>query len=448
MQSERDVVLVEGLRTPFAKAGTAFKGTHPVELGRSVLKELLSATGLDSAQIDEVIVGNISGPSDSVNIARVIAMRAGVPQSVPAYTVHRNCASALQSIASAYDKIAGGSADVVAAGGVENMSMSPVMYSDEFVRRLELLGRARTPFKQIKALFSWLGADFKQIIEMMTTSPMRPGKFKPRLSLVEGLTDPFEGINMGQTAEQLARDFNISRAEQDEFALQSHQKAIAAREALQREMVPVFVPPKYKQVVQQDVGPREGQSIEQLQKLRPFFDRRYGTVTVGNSCPVTDGAGMVLAMSRQKASELGYKPLARIRSYAFAGCEPKRMGLGPVYATPKALKLAGVEFKDLDFIELNEAFAAQALACTRAFESDEFARNKLGLEGKLCDSFDVDKLNPKGGAIALGHPVGATGTRLVVTLMHELVRRDKALGLATLCIGGGQGGAMVLEREH
>lgn len=445
MQNAQDVVLVEGLRTPFAKAGTAFKNTHPVELGRSVLKELLYRTELEPSAIDEVIVGNISGPSDSVNISRVVAMRAGVPQSVPAYTVHRNCASALQSIASAYDKIAGGSASVVVAGGVESMSASPIMYSDEFVRRLEILGRARTPLKQIKALLGWLGAGFKQVVEMATTSPMRPGRFKPRLSLVEGLTDPFEGINMGQTAEQLARDFNITRQEQDEFALNSHQKAVAAREALGREVVPFFTPPNYE-AVSADVGPREGQSLEQLQKLKPFFDRRYGTVTVGNSCPITDGAGMVLMMSRARASELGYTPLARIRGYAFAGCEPRRMGLGPVYSTPRALKRAGVQFKDLDLIELNEAFAAQVLACARAFESDEFAKNKLNLPERVCESFDFDKLNTKGGAIALGHPVGATGTRLVLTLMHELKRRDKQLGLATLCIGGGQGGAMVLER--
>jgi acetyl-CoA acyltransferase len=213
-----------------------------------------------------------------------------------------------------------------------------------------------------------------------------------------------------------------------------------------QEITPVFLPPKYKEVVSEDIGPRENQTMEALGKLKPFFDKRTGTVTAGNSCPVTDGAAMLLLMSRQRAKELGYKPLARIRGYAYAGLEPERMGLGPVYATPIALKRAGLTMKDIGLIELNEAFSAQVIGCMKAFASDKFAQEKLGLASAVGE-IDPAKLNVNGGAIALGHPVGATGTRLVLTLMKEMGRRNVQFGLATLCIGGGQGGAMIIERE-
>jgi acetyl-CoA acyltransferase len=215
---------------------------------------------------------------------------------------------------------------------------------------------------------------------------------------------------------------------------------------LSQEITPVFIPPKYKDIVAEDIGPRAEQTMESLGKLKPFFDRKFGTVTVGNACPITDGAAMVLLMSREKARSLGLKPVARVAGYGFAGLEPERMGLGPAYATPLALKRAGLSMKDIGLVELNEAFAAQVLACLKAFDSDDFAREKLGLGAKI-GAVDPAILNVNGGAIALGHPVGATGTRLVVTLMKEMQRRNTQYGLATLCIGGGQGGAMVLERE-
>lgn len=431
MADPRDVVLVEGVRTPFAKAGTKMKDVHAADLGQVALKELLARSNVPVDQIDEVIIGNTGNPSDAVNISRVVALNSGVPQNVSAHTVHRNCASALESIATAFDKIKAGVADIVIAGGTESMSNMPLLFSKEFTN---VFGE----FASAKSMGSKLGALKKIKLKYLA----------PRISIMEGLTDPFVGINMGQTAEILAKEFDISRLEQDEFAVESHRKAVEAQKngRLAEEITPVFLPPDFKDVVTVDIGPREGQSVEQLAKLKPFFDRKYGSITVGNSCPITDGAAMVLVMSRKKAQELGYKPIAKIVSYGFAGLEPERMGLGPVYATPLALKRGGLELKDMGLIELNEAFAAQVMACEKAFNSDKFAQVKLGLSKKVGE-VDRSKLNVNGGAIALGHPVGATGTRLVITLMKEMQKRQVQYGLATLCIGGGQGGAMILERE-
>lgn len=448
MSDPRDVVIVEGIRTPFAKAGTKLRDIHAAELGRVAVRELLDRTEIDVNEIDEVIIGNTGNPPDAVNISRVVALRAGVPLSVPAHTVHRNCASALESISTGFDKIKAGMADVVIAGGTENMSQMPMIYPKKYVEKFEALAKARKPADQIAGLVGLMGAGLSQVKEMATTPPMAKGAFKPIISIMEGLTDPFRGINMGQTAEVLAKEFGISRVEQDEFALDSHNKALEAQKngKLDEEIHPVFLPPKYKEVVEKDVGPREGQNMESLAKLKPFFDRKYGSITVGNACPITDGAASVMLMSREKAQSLGYKPLVSIQSYGFAGLEPERMGLGPVMATPRALERAGLTLKDMGLVELNEAFAAQVLACKRAFESDQFAKERFGKD-KAIGELNTDILNVNGGAIALGHPVGATGTRLVLTLMKEMMRRDVEFGLATLCIGGGQGGAMVLKKE-
>ncbi|HEX4925184.1 MAG TPA: thiolase family protein [Bdellovibrionales bacterium] len=431
MADPRDVVIIDGVRTPFAKSGTKFKDIHAAELGRVALKELMVRTNVETELVDDVIVGNTGSPSDAVNIARVVALNAGFPKKVSAATVHRNCASAMESIANAFDKIKAGVADIVAAGGTESMSNMPLLFSREFTDVFGKVVGAKSVSGKLSAL-----------------SQLRLPHLKPRISLVEGLTDPFVGLNMGQTGELLAKEFGITRQQQDEFALASHQKAVAATKngTFAHEITPVFIPPHYEEVVNQDIGPRDNQTMESLAKLKPFFDRKYGTVTVGNACPVTDGAAMVLVMSRAKAKELGLKPAAKIVSYAFAGLEPERMGLGPVYATPIALKRAGLKLSDMGLIELNEAFAAQVLACNKAFASPQFAKDKLGL-GSAIGEVDPQKLNVNGGAIALGHPVGTTGTRLVVTLMKEMARRNVQFGLATLCIGGGQGGAMILERE-
>jgi acetyl-CoA acyltransferase len=448
MSSERDVVLVEGVRTPFVKSDTKFKDIHPAELGRVAVHELIERANLDVNTVDEVIMGNTGNPPDAVNISRVIALRAGIPLQTPAVTVHRNCASALESITTGFERIRAGTCDVVIAGGSENMSQLPLLMSRPFVKAFQRLMGARSLGQQLGALGALMKADFKQVMELMTTPPMASTPHKPRVSVMEGLTDPFVGINMGQTAEVLAKEFNISREEQDQFALLSHQKAVAAQQngRLNEEITSVFLAPAYKEYVSQDVGPRAEQTMEQLGKLKPFFDRKYGTITVGNACPLTDGAAAVLLMSRARAKELGYKPIVTIRGYAFAGLEPERMGLGPAYSTPKALKRSGITLKEVGLIELNEAFAAQVIACVKAMASDTFAKDKLGLSQKVGE-IDPKNLNVNGGAIALGHPVGATGTRLVVTLMKEMQKRNVQFGVATLCIGGGQGGTVVLERE-
>ena len=428
-----DVVIVGGIRTPFAKANTALKSVHAAQLGAVALRELLYKIEIDADEVQEVIIGNIGNPIDTVNIARVIALNAGLPKSISAHTVHRNCASALESIATGFDKIKAGMADVVIAGGTESMSQIPLVFQQSFTDIFSEFVFAKTIQKRLSAL-----------------SKIKLKYLKPRIALMEGLTDPFCGLNMGQTAEVLAKEFHISRKEQDEFALQSHQRAIEAQKSgrLAEEMTPVFVPPEHKIIVEKDVGPRENQTLEALAKLRPFFDRKYGTVTAGNACSITDGAAMVMLMTRSKAQELGIKPLVTIRSYGFCGLDPERMGLGPVYSTALALKRTNLSLKDIGLIELNEAFAAQVLACKKAFEDNQFCRSNLGLKESI-GTLDLEKLNVNGGAIALGHPVGATGSRLVLTLMTEMLKRsDVRFGLATLCIGGGQGGAMILEREH
>jgi acetyl-CoA acyltransferase len=447
-KSPRDVVLVDGVRTPFAKADTKLKTVHPAELGRVALKELLSRTNLAPELVEEVIIGNTGNPPDAVNISRVVALNAGIPKQTSAYTVHRNCASAMQSIADGFERIKSGTLDIVISGGTESMSQMPLIFSREFVKIFSQLGSAKTTGQRLAAIASLLKADLSQIVEMVTSAPMAKTPHKPIISIMEGLTDPFVGKNMGETAEILAKEFGLSREEQDRFALNSHIKAVAAQKngIFAKEITPVFLPPKYQEVVSDDVGPRDGQTIEALAKLKPFFDKKTGTVTVGNACPITDGAAMVLLMSREKAESLGYKPIARMRSYGFAGLEPERMGLGPVYSTPVALKRAGLEMKDMGLIELNEAFAAQVLACQKAFASDQFAKDKLGLS-RAVGEVNPEILNVNGGAIALGHPVGATGTRLVLTLMKEMQRRSVQFGLATLCIGGGQGGSTILELE-
>lgn len=444
--SNRDVVIVEGVRTPFAKAGTKLKGVHAAKLGQVAMKDLLARTNLDVNVVDEVIIGNTGSPSDAVNISRVVALNAGIPQKTSAVTVHRNCASALEAISAGYEKIKSGTMDAVLVGGTENMSQMPLIMPPSITSIIERLGSAKTGGQRLAALWDWFKADLSQIKEMVTTAPMAKTKYKPIISIVEGLTDPFVGINMMGTAEILAKEWGLTREAQDAFALASHLKAAGAKAKLAEEMTPLYVEPDFKDVVTEDIGPRAEQTMQALGKLKPMIDKVTGTITAGNACPITDGAAMMLIMSREKATALGYKPIAKIRGYAFAGCEPERMGLGPVYSTPIALKRAGLTMKDMGRVELNEAFAAQVMACQKAMDSDKFAQEKLGLSQKVGTVND-DILNVNGGAIALGHPVGATGTRLVLTLAKELKRSNKQFGLATLCIGGGQGGSMVIENE-
>ncbi|HWU42530.1 MAG TPA: thiolase family protein, partial [Bdellovibrio sp.] len=378
MKSPRDVVLVEGVRTPFAKAGTKLKKLHPAELGKIAMKQVIAQANLDVNLVDEVIIGNTGNPVDAVNISRVVALNAGIPLRTSAYTVHRNCASAMESISNGYEKIKSGTMDVIIAGGIESMSQMPTLQPKKFQDIYEKLFAAKGPKQALPLLWSLFKADMKQIKALLQGN-MRDDYF-PQISVMLGLTDPFVGINMGQTAEILAKEWGLTREMQDKFSLRSHQLASKATKEgrMKEEMTSVYVAPEYKEVVSEDIGPRDNQTMEALAKLRPFFDKATGSITAGNSCPITDGAAMVLVMSREKADSLGYKPLATIRSYGFAGLEPERMGLGPAYATPLALKRAGLSMKDIGLVELNEAFAAQVMACQKAMDSDKFASEKLG----------------------------------------------------------------------
>jgi acetyl-CoA acetyltransferase family protein len=419
--------ILAGVRTPFAKAGSVFKRTPSYELGRIAAAEVIARSDLDPARIDEVVFGHCAMPAEAANSARVVALRAGVPERVPAVTVHRNCASGMESVANACHRIGSGDAKLVLAGGMESMSLIPLQFSFEYSDFLEGLMRAKTTFAKIGAM-----------------ARFRPHMLTPRIALAEGLTDLVCGLNMGQTAEGLSREFRITREQQDAFALQSHQRAIAARERLREEIVPVYPAPGYE-VVRDDVGPREGQTLEALAKLKPYFDRRNGTVTVGNSCQITDGAAALLVGDEATARGWPTPPLGRIRSFAFAGLAPERMGLGPVFAMARALAKAQVSLTEIELFEINEAFAAQVLACLAAAKSESFCRDELGLE-KALGEIPEERLNVNGGAIALGHPVGSSGGRVLLTTLHEMRRRGARLGLASLCVGGGQGAAFVLER--
>ena len=426
--SER-IVIVDGIRTPFCKAGTVFKDISADDLGAFAVKEIMARTHLDAALIDELIIGNVSQPANAANIARVIALKAGLPNSLIAHTVHRNCASGMEAVSTGIDKILAGNAQIIVAGGTESMSNIPLLYNAKMTGLFAQLMKAKTVWQKLAAL-----------------SRFRLSYLKPIIGIQEGLTDPVCGLNMGQTAEVLAKEFHILRDEQDRFALSSHQKAVHSmnNKIFAQEIIPIPIPPANKAMQIDDNGPRADQTLQALAKLKPFFDRYYGTVTVGNACPVTDGAAALVLMRESKAREMGYTPLGAIRAYAYAGLEPERMGLGPVYATSKLLQQTGIHFSDFDLIEINEAFSVQVLACERAFASDTFAQRYLGREHAV-GAIDPEKLNVNGGAVALGHPVGSTGTRLLITLLKELRRRNKSLGLASLCIGGGQGAAFAVE---
>ncbi|HZM69821.1 MAG TPA: thiolase family protein [Candidatus Cryosericum sp.] len=428
MNGRRGVVIVDGVRTPFCKAWGVLQDVPADSLARLAIGETMARVDLDPQAVDEVILGNVAQPAETTTLARVAALRAGVPRRVPAVTVNRNCGSGTEAIVAAYHRVESGLADVVIAGGAESMSRIPFQLPQGFTRRVMGLRRARTPVQRARALFGFGREDLKPV---------------PALEV--GLRDAVSGLDMGQTAEVLARRFRIGRDEQDAFALESHRRAVAGRARLREEIMPIFPPPKMEPVLD-DVGPREDQSMEALQRLKPVFDKRYGTVTPGNSCMLTDGAAAVIVASEERARALGMPYLGRIRSYAFAGLDPEVMGLGPVHAAHLALQRAGLRLEDMQLVEINEAFAAQVLAVLKAFASRDFANDALGLEEPL-GAIDPAILNVNGGAIALGHPVGSSGTRIALTLLKELARRDLTYGLAALCIGGGQGAALIVERS-
>ncbi len=426
-----DVAIVAGIRTPLGKASGVFDQLGAVELGALTVREVMARSPVARDDIDQVIIGNVIQPSDAANVARVIALTAGIPRRVPAHTVHRNCASGMQAVTDAASSIQLGRADVVIAGGVESMTHAPLLFHDRFRAAMAKLPRARSLQQKIPVLME-----------------IAKAPWKPRIALLEGLTDPTVNLGMGQTAEVLAREFGISRREQDEFSVQSHHRAAASWDAgwFDDEVMHVFAPPSFA-AVHRDEGIRAGQSVEALAKLKPVFDKPLGTVTAGNSSQITDGAAMLILASREKAEAEGWPIMGYLHDWAYAGCDPERMGLGPVYATQRLVASAGVPVSDLARMEINEAFAVQVLACLKAMNSNTFAKNKLGLD-KALGVPDIDKLNVHGGAVAFGHPVGMTGARLVLTLLRQL-RDDTGGGLAvgTLCIGGGQGGAVLVGSE-
>lgn len=416
------LVIVEAVRTPFSRIGTDLAHLDAVELGRHVVASLLTRTGIDPMLVDETIIGCVGQPPEAMNIARVIALRAGLPEAKPAMTVHRNCASGLEAITLAHAKMCAGQGEVFVVGGTESMSNMPFYFSRPAVEKFTALNRARDFTGRAKAALHF-----------------RPADFAPVIGLKVGLTDPVSSLNMGQTAEVLAREFAISREMQDAFAMRSHLCATRANHLLSQEIAPVLG----AHVVEADNGIRSDSSLEKLAKLKPLFDTVTGSVTAGNSSQITDGAVALLVATEEAAAAHNWKPLGRLVSYAATGCDPARMGLGPVRALDVALHRSGWKLDDADVFEINEAFAAQVLAVMKCMADPACAR-RAGLEAPLGE-VDPAKINACGGAIALGHPVGATGARLVQTALNQLHANDAKRAVVSLCVGGGQGMAACLE---
>jgi acetyl-CoA acyltransferase len=425
----RRVAIVEGCRTPFARSGTVFKDVSAVELGKIAVRELIARAELDVKEIDHVVYGTVVQSVQEPNIAREVTLGAGIPPSVPAFTVGRACASSNQAITSGAEHIALGLADVVVAGGAESLTDVPILFSREMREVLVRASKARSMGERIRAF-----------------ARVRPSFLAP---VTPAIAEPTTGLTMGQSAEKMAQENGISREEQDRWALRSHQLAAAATAdgRLTREIAPAFIPPKYEEVATSDNGIRADTSLEKLAALKPVFDRKWGTVTAGNASPLTDGGSAVLLMSEEKAKALGYTPLGYIRSYAHAALSPADQLLqGPVYAAPVALERAGLTMKDVDLLEIHEAFAAQVLSNLQWFDSDRIAQERLG-RPKAIGIPPEDRINVMGGSIAIGHPFGATGGRITVTLLNELKRRGGQFGMISVCAAGAMGFVMIVERE-
>jgi acetyl-CoA acetyltransferase family protein len=419
------LLVLAGVRTPFGRSGGALSRLGVEDLGTLAARELLLRTGVPPDALDAVVAGNVGQPTHAANVARVIALRAGIPAAVPAHTVHRNCASGFEALTQCADQFALGRGRLFLALGVESMSNYPLLFGAEARSRFEARSRAKTRLARFRAMLRF-----------------RPAMFRPEVALLQGLRDPVVGLGMGETAELLAREWGIGRAEQDAFALESHRRAHAARERLREECLEVL---GKEGLVAHDEGVRPDSSLEALARLRPVFAPSHGSVTAGNSSQISDGAVALLAGGPEVAERLGLEPLGRLSAFAYAGLDPARMGLGPVYATHRLLSATGLRLWDFDLVEINEAFAAQVLACLRAFADPGFARREFGRDEAL-GILDPARLNVNGGAIALGHPVGASGARLVLTALSELRRQGSGKALVSACVGGGQGAALVLER--
>jgi acetyl-CoA acyltransferase len=420
-------VLVAGVRTPFTRSGTVLKDLTAVDLGRLAVRELLARSGIDGERVDELVFGTVVHDPHAPNIAREVGL-ATLPPTVPATTVSLACATSNRAITDAANLIEVGQAEVVVAGGAESLSHIPILVSDRLSDVLVRASKARS-----------LGARARTLAEI------RPRDLMPRQPQI---AEPTTGETMGESAERMAKENGISREEQDAWALRSHRLAAAGTEdgRLTAEIARVYVPPRFDEVVAQDNGIRTDTSAEKLAELKPVFDREHGSVTAGNSSPLTDGASAVLLMSEERARADGHDILGRLRSYAYTALDPRRQLLqGPVYAVPIALERAGVSMADIGLMEMHEAFAAQVLSNLQWLDSDRIARDELGLGAKVGHP-DLERINVMGGSVAIGHPFAATGGRVVTTLLNEMRRRDVELGLATVCAAGGLGVAMVWER--
>lgn len=421
------VYVVDGARTPFLKGRNAPGPFTASDLAVQAGRALLIRQRFAAADLDEVILGCASPSPDEVNIGRVVALRLGCGHQMPAWTVMRNCASGMQAIDSAMANIRNGRSQLVLAGGVDALSHAPLLYNDAMVNWFARMMQARS---------------IGQKVGMFTR--LRPAQLlSPVIGLLKGLTDPVVGLLMGQTAENLAWRFAISRQQMDDFSVRSHQRAVAARQAGRFGEIVPLIDGKGRMYLEDD-GVRSDSSMAGLAKLKPFFDRRYGRITPGNSSQITDGAAWLLLASQAAVDKWQLQPLGRITDSEWAGLDPAEMGLGPVHAASPILQRQQLGFDDIDLWEINEAFAAQVLGCLAAWESDAYCREQLGLPAAL-GSLASERLNVDGGAIAIGHPVGASGARIVLHLLHALRAAGARRGIAAICIGGGQGGAMLVE---
>ena len=422
----KQVYIVDGSRTPFLKArgiGRFSASDLAVNTGRELLKRLAIPKDI----IDEVIIGCVMAGPNEINIARVITQRLGCSDRTPAFTVMRNCASGMQALDSAALQIASGRSNLILAGGTEAMSHAPILFNQKMSNWLGKWANARSTTTRLKLL-----------------TQFRPNFLVPIIGLLKGLTDPIIGINMGQTAENLAYKFNISRQEMDEFANNSHHKvANAYAEQLMDEVIPIISADG--KLYSKDDGFRDDSDITKLTQLKPIFDKKYGMVTAGNSSQITDGACLLLLASEDAVKQYKLPVIAKIVDSQWSGLNPAEMGLGPVYAATPLLQRHNLHPKDLDCWEINEAFAAQVIACLKALDDNKFCQQELGLK-EAFGAPDINKININGGAIAIGHPVGASGARIVLHLAKTLQQKQWRRGIASICIGGGQGGAMYLER--
>jgi acetyl-CoA acyltransferase len=423
------VAVVRGLRTPFAKAGTHYAHLSALDLGKLVVAELVQRAGIPASEIQELVFGNVIPSVKAPNIAREVILGTGLPRKIPGYTVGKACTSANQAITAASDMIARGYADTVIAGGSESLSDVPILFSKKFATALVAASKQKSIGGKLGAFAGIRAHDL---------APDAP-------AIAESTT----GLTMGESAEKMAKENGISREAQDKFALQSHLRAAAATESgrFKDEVMTVVVPPAFDNVVETDNLIRGDSTLENMAKLKPVFDRKYGTITAANASPLTDGAAAVLLMSEEKAKSMGIKPIGFIKSYAYAATDPfDQLLQGPVFALPTALERAKVKLEDIGVIEMHEAFAAQVLSNIQWLGSKKIAQEKLG-RSEPVGEIDPEKINRTGGSIALGHPFGATGARIVTTVCNELQRTGEQYGLVTVCAAGGMGVAMVLERE-